>query len=132
MPSLPGDGLKAADVWSDSTSYSIQVDAFQALEKAVRRSRAGPLGRAQAAAPMVTVDEELTRTGSATQAGQGMTMTARGRRQVSYELAPEGWVRSLTGRDSLEIRVTVTATGQAIPVHWRTTFSARLRAPPNR
>jgi len=132
VPTLPGDGLKAEDVWSDSTSYSIEVDAFQALETAIRRSRAGPLGRAQGAVPPVTVEEELTRTGSATQAGQGMTMTARGRRQVSYELAPEGWVRSLAGRDSLEIRVTVTATGQAIPVHWRTTFSARLRAPPNR
>jgi hypothetical protein len=132
VPSLPGDGLKAEDAWSDSTSYSIQVDAFQALETAIRRSRAGPLPRAQGAAPLVTVEEQLTRTGSATQAGQGMTMTARGRRQVSYELSPDGWVRNLTGRDSLEIRVIVTATGQPIPVHWRTTFSARLRAPPSR
>lgn len=132
VPSLPGDALKAQDAWSDSTSYPIQVDAFQALETALRRSQAGPLPRSPGAPLTVTVEEALTRSGSATQAGQGMTMTAHGRRQVSYELAPEGWVRSLAGRDSLEIRVTVTATGQAIPVHWRTTFSARLRAPPGR
>ena len=80
----------------------------------------------------VAVEELLTRTGKATQAGQGMTMTASGRRQVSYDLAPEGWVRGLTGRDSLEMRVTVVATGQPIPVHWRTTFFARLRAPSGR
>ena len=132
VPSLPRDGLKSQDAWTDSTSYPIQVDAFQALESVVRRSRAGSLARVQGATTTVTVEELLTRTGKATQAGQGMTMTAGGRRQVSYELAPEGWVRGLTGRDSLEIRVTVVATGQPIPVHWRTTFFARLRAPSGR
>jgi hypothetical protein len=132
VPSLPRDGLKSQDVWTDSTSYPIQVDAFQALESVVRRSRAGPVARAQGATTTVTVEEMLTRAGKATQAGQGMTMTATGRREVSYELASEGWVRGLTGRDSLEIRVTVVATGQPIPVHWRTTFFARLRAPSGR
>jgi len=132
VPSLPRDGLKSQDVWTDSTSYPLQVDAFEALESVVRRSRAGAVARAQGATTTVTVDEMLTRTGKATQAGQGMTMTATGRRQVSYELVPEGWVRGLTGRDSLEIRVTVVATGQPIPVHWRTTFFARLRAPSGR
>jgi hypothetical protein len=132
LPSLPRDGLKSQDAWTDSTSYPIQVDAFQAMESVVRRSRAGSVARAPGATTTVTVDDLLTRSGKATQAGQGMTMAASGRRQVSYELASDGWVRGFTGRDSLEIRVTVVATGQPIPVHWRTTFFARLRAPSGR
>ena len=125
LPSLPKGGLKAQDLWTDSTSYPVEVDAFQALESTTRRSRAMPLGGGSG----VTVEEQVTRTGRTTQAGQGMTMTATGRRTVSYELTPEGWVRALTGRDSLELRVTVSATGQLIPVQWRTSYSARVRAP---
>ena len=44
VPSLPGDALKAQDVWSDSTSYPIQVDAFQGLLQdgaQLARGRAG-------------------------------------------------------------------------------------------
>lgn len=125
LPSLPKEGLKAQASWTDSTSYPIEVDAFQAVESATRRSRVMPSGGASG----VAVEEHVTRTGRTTQAGQGMTMTATGRRTVSYELGPEGWVRALTGRDSLELRVTVSATGQIIPVQWRTSFSARARAP---
>jgi len=131
LPSLPKDG-RSADSWSDSSSYAIQMDAFDAVESAAGRSRAAPIAKERGAGLAVTVEQQLTRTGHATQAGQEMTMKAAGRRLVTYELGPDGWVRSLAGRDSLEIRVTVSVTGQVIPVQWRTNFSARLRAPGGR
>jgi hypothetical protein len=127
VPSVPKDGPKAQEAWSDSSSYPIQMDAFEAIESAAGRNRAAAAGNERGAGLAVAVEQNLTRTGRATQAGQEMTMKAAGRRMVTYELAPEGWVRSLAGRDSLEVRVTVSVTGQVIPVQWRTNFSARLR-----
>lgn len=102
------------------------MDAFEATESSVRSSRAEA---SDSAGLVVTAMEQLTRSGTTTQGGQTMALRGSGQRTIHYVFAPEGWVRSLSARDSLELVVTVTPAGQSIPVMWRSTILAQVRAP---
>lgn len=134
FPQLPADGLREGVTWSDSASFRIQLDAFEARETAVRASRGGAGRGAGREAGSLTVDatEQLRRTGTASQGGQTMSLQGTGARRLSYDFSPEGWVSGLSARDSLEVTVTVGAGGQTIPVRWRSTLIARLRDVPPR
>lgn len=126
FPQLPENGVRDGESWRDSSAYRVHLDAFEANESASRSSRAasGPGGDGHL---VIEASERLARTGSASQAGQMMTLQGDGARRVSYEFAAEGWVRRLTARDSLDLVVTITPAGQTIPVRWRSTLVARLR-----
>lgn len=132
FPLLPRAGLRGQDIWSDSTAYRIQLDAFDALETAARSSQAVP-GPGQGP-PGVTVEasERLSRTGTAVQGGQTMTLRGDGLRRVRYQFATEGWVSALVARDSLDLVVTVGPGGETVPVRWRSTLVGRLRGLPVR
>ena len=127
FPQLPKNGARAGDAWGDSTSYPVHLDAFEATETAARESRAS---KGTAGGVRVEGIERLTRKGSATQGGRAMTLSGSGVRQVTYDLAPEGWVSFLIARDSLDLRVIVPDSPDPIPVRWRSTIVARLRGTP--
>ena len=135
FPQLPSGGLGVRDVWSDSTSYRLQLDAFDAFETAARTSQTVPGPQGVSGGPLgVTVEanERLSRSGSAMQGGQTMTLKGAGLRRVRYEFAPAGWVTTLTARDSLDLVVAVGPNGEAVSVRWRTTLLGRLRDLPLR
>jgi hypothetical protein len=129
FPQLPSGGLLEESAWSDSTSYRIQLDAFDASESAARTSRS-TAGSAASPGLAVSATERLVRTGTAMQGGQPMTLQGTGARELSYEFATDGWLTNLTARDSLDVVVAVT--DQTIPVRWRSTLIARLRDIPPR
>ena len=81
---------------------------------------------------VVDAVEQLTRSGSVSQGGQTMSLSGGGARILSYDFSSQGFVTSLFARDSLDLRVRVEATGEIIPVHWRSTLTARLRGAPPR
>jgi len=129
FPQLPSNGLREESAWSDSTTYRIQLDAFDASESAARTSR-GSVGSATSPGLAVGATERLVRTGTAMQGGQPMTLRGTGARRLSYEFASDGWLTKLSARDSLDMVVSVT--DQTIPVRWRSTLIARLRDIPPR
>lgn len=124
FPQLPENGVGSGDVWGDSTSYEVRLDAFEATETAARESKAT---RGGAGGVRVEGIERLTRKGSAKQGGREMGLSGSGVRQVTYDLASEGWVSFLIARDSLDLIVTVLDSPAPIPVRWRSTIIARLR-----
>ena len=132
FPPLPQGGLGDQDVWSDSTAYRLQLDAFDALESAARTSQAVPGTPSPAAGVTVEANERLSRSGTVTQAGQMMTLKGAGMRRLRYEFALDGWVIRLTARDSLDLTVTVGSGGETVPVRWRSTLIGRLRDLPIR
>ncbi|HEU5219095.1 MAG TPA: hypothetical protein VFU23_10575 [Gemmatimonadales bacterium] len=135
FPQLPEDGLRVLRTWTDSTRYSVRVDAFDAAESALRTSQAGTataaVGQSGLSIP-VEAEERLARTGTAMQAGQTMMLRGAGARRMRYEFLPDGWVGSLSARDSLELVVTVGTGGETVPVRWRSTLIGRLRDLPLR
>lgn len=131
FPQLPQDGLKNLDTWGDSTSYRVQLDAFDAFESAARTSQAVPGTLPQGAGVTVEANERLARSGTAMQGGQTMTIRGAGLRRLRYEFVFDGWVGSLTAQDSLDLTVTVGG-GETVPVRWRSTLIGRLRDLPVR
>jgi len=132
FPPLPSQGVGITDVWADSTVYRVHLDAFDAYESASRRSTAILGTSGQTTGVTVEANERLSRTGTAVQAGQPMTLRGAGSRRLRYEFAPEGWVSSMTARDSLDLVVTVGVGGEAVRVRWRSTLIGRLRDLPVR
>lgn len=128
LPQLPQNGVRPGDSWSDSTTYRLKVDAFDATESAVRTSRAGPAE----GGVMVEATEQLRRSGNTSQGGQSMSLSGAGTRWLTYSFTLPGVVASLSARDSLDLRVRVEATGQLIPVRYRAALTARLRGVPPR
>ena len=132
FPPLPSQGVGITDVWADSTVYRVHLDAFDAYESASRSSTAILGTSGQTTGVTVEANERLSRTGTAVQAGQPMTLRGAGSRRLRYEFAPEGWVSSMTARDSLDLVVTVGVGGEAVRVRWRSTLIGRLRDLPVR
>ncbi len=134
FPQLPSAGLRGQDVWSDSTAYQLKLDAFDAFETVAQTSQTVPDTRSPGqgmAAVTVEANGRLSRSGTAMQAGQTMTLTGAGLRRMRYEFASEGWVRTLTARDSLDLVVAVGG-GERVPVRWRSTLIGRRRDLPLR
>lgn len=132
FPQLPLNGVRAADTWSDSTGYRLRLDAFDSFESAARTSRAAPaMNVAAATEGAVTVEavDRLSRTGTAAQGGQTMTLRGSGLRRTTYDFTPDGWVGSLVARDSLDLIVTISPDGQTVPVRWRSTLTVQVRGP---
>ena len=127
-PQLPEDGVRIGEVWDDSTSSPIRLDAFESLETRARNSRA--VAGAAPRSIRIEVVESLTRTGKATQGGREMGLAGSGVRRVLYDLAADGWITMVQARDSLDLRVTVPDSPDPIPVRWRSTVIARLRGLP--
>lgn len=125
FPQLPSSGVRSGDFWSDSSSYRIRLDAFEATESTARSSRAA-VGAGQGDL-RVEVEERVSRQGLATQGGRAMTLVGTGERHVTYDFSALGWVSSLRARDSLNLNVTIPEGTQSIPVLWRATIVARLR-----
>ena len=127
-PQLPEDGVRIGEVWDDSTSSPIRLDAFESLETRARNSRA--VAGAAPRSIRIEVVESLTRTGKALQGGREMGLAGSGVRRVLYDLAADGWITMVQARDSLDLRVTVPDSPDPIPVRWRSTVIARLRGLP--
>lgn len=127
-PQLPEDGVRVGEVWDDSTSSPIRLDAFESLETRARNSRA--IAGAAPKSIRIEVVESLTRTGKALQGGREMGLAGSGVRRVLYDLAADGWITMVQARDSLDLRVTVPDSPDPIPVRWRSTVIARLRGLP--
>ncbi len=134
FPLLPIHGLQAQGTWTDSSGYHLRLDAFDSFESAARTSQAVPTSGFTHDAESVTVEaaERLSRSGTATQAGQPMRLSGAGLRRLRYEFSPGGWVGHLEARDSLDLVVTVGQGGQAVAVRWRSTLVGRLRDLPLR
>ena len=127
-PQLPDDGVRIGEVWDDSTSYPIRLDAFESTETAARKSRA--VAGTAPKSVRIEVVESLTRTGTAVQGGREMGLAGSGVRRVLYDLAADGWITMVQAQDSLDLRVTVPDSPDPIPVRWRSTVIARLRGLP--
>ncbi len=135
FPQLPSGGLRSHGVWADSMSYPLKLDAFEASETATRTSQAVPGTQTPSQGPAaVTVESNarLARSGTAVQARQTMTLKGAGVRRVRYEFAEEGWVHTLTARDSLDLMVAVGPGGETVAVRWRSTLIGRRRDLPLR
>lgn len=120
FPALPVGGLEPGSAWTDTTRRSLKADAFDATETAVTNYRASAAdGRA------ITIESRTTfeRTGTGGQAAQPMEMTAGGSRRGVYRFGRSGGVLTAEGADSAEIKITIPAVGQTVPVSQRATWT---------
>jgi hypothetical protein len=113
FPRLPAEGARPGAAWSDSTEAPARVSAFEALERVVAHSTAGPPGTVGFPIDVVTT---RSATSQATQYGQTIGIRATGSDTLSYEMLPDGRVTLVSGRRSTALVLELSAIGQSVPV----------------
>ncbi len=108
---IPPDGLRDGAVWDDSTAADRKLLTVDVTEHAVTRYSA-------AASPggiSVTATAALKASGSGAAFGQTLEISATGNRQQQHLLRNPGILQSATGRDSLDVAISIPAVGQTVP-----------------
>jgi hypothetical protein len=133
FPRLPPGGVRAGMEWSDSSSFPVRADAFNATEQAMTTYRSTD-GSASGGRKAIRVESEgsYTRSGKGTQFDQEMEMTASGKRHAVHLIGADGLLVSAQGGDSGDMTITVPAQGQTVPVKQSGTFSITSSASPAR
>ena len=112
---LPGESVRPGATWTDTTNATTKVDLFDVREQAMTEYLAmTPAARGGRTALPIQANTSFTQQGSTTQGGQAMEIEARGNRRFTYFLGLDGVPAGLSGNETSEVNVTVSAVGQSI------------------
>jgi hypothetical protein len=115
FPTLPGESVRAGATWSDTTNTTTKVDLFDVREQAVTEYAAlSSAARGGRTALPIQANTSFTQQGSTTQGGQALQIEARGNRRFTYYFGLDGIPAGLSGHETSEVDVTVSAVGQSI------------------
>lgn len=133
FPRLPAGGVRAGMEWSDSSSFPLRADAFDATEQAVTTYHAID-GTATGGRKAIRVESEgsYTRAGKGVQFDQEMEMTASGKRHAVHLISTDGVLVSAQGGDAGDMTISVPAQGQTVPVKQSGSFSITSSSQPAR
>jgi hypothetical protein len=124
IPFLPAAGVRAGDTWSDSTSDTVQVNAFGGRDSGIVHYTAATQDVPPApAALLVTATRHATVTGSAMQGGGTLTLAGTDSATIVYTLASPGRLMAVEGNDLSLLTITVPAMGQTLPATQRARFT---------
>lgn len=123
FPTLPPGGARDEAVWTDTTTVRFRADAFDATEHAITEYSAAQNETDGRRALQIEGATKFDRTGTGSQFGNPMEMTATGTRQLTYVLGMDGEIFSVQGSDSTDMTITVPAVGQTVPVKQHGTVS---------
>ena len=124
IPFLPVAGVRAGDVWSDSTSDTVQVNAFGGRDSGIVRYTAAAQDVPPTPATLrVTADRHATVTGSAAQGGATLTLAGTDSATIVYTLTAPGRLIAVEGSDLSLLTITVPAMGQTLPATQRARFT---------
>lgn len=124
IPFLPAAGVRAGDAWSDSTSDTVQVNAFGGRDSGVVHYTAGAHDAPPAPASLVvTADRRSTVTGSAAQGGGTLALAGTDSATTVYTLVAPGRLMAVEGSDLSLLTITVPAMGQTLPATQRARFT---------
>ena len=127
FPVLPGESIRSDARWTDTTDATTKVDLFDVREHAVTEYLALTPGvRGGTKALPIQANTTFTHQGSGSQAGQAMQIDATGHRRFTYYLGLDGAPAGLSGNETSDVNVTVSAVGQSI----RATRSASVTVTP--
>jgi hypothetical protein len=118
FPLLPPDGAHPGATWSDSTTATARVSAFEATETALGATRAESMVTASGALPLLVV-RTRSATAQGTQFGQPMTLRATGSDTLTYHIAPDGRVLAVEGIRLTDLVVDLPSSGQSVPARER-------------
>ena len=124
IPFLPAAGVREGDRWSDSTSDTVQVNAFGGRDSGTVHYTAGAQGVPPGPATLlVTAERRATVTGSAAQGGQTLTLAGTDSATIVYTLLAPGKLVAVEGHELSLLNITVPAMGQTLPATQRAWFS---------
>jgi len=124
LPFLPAAGVRTGDAWSDSTSDTVQVNAFGGRDSGTVRYRA--VARDVVSEPvslLVTAERNATVTGSAAQGGQTLTLSGTDSAAIVYTLSAPGRLQAVEGSDLSLLTITIPSMGQTLPATQRARYT---------
>jgi hypothetical protein len=124
FPVLPQGGVREGMQWTDSTQYPLVSDAFSGTEQADTVYRADDNVDTQngEAIPLET-SGKYSRSGKRVQGEQELEMTASGTRTGVHRLGLDGVLVSAQGTDTGEMKISVPALGQTVPITRSSTYA---------
>lgn len=124
IPFVPSAGVRAGDVWSDSTSDTVQVNAFGGRDSGTVQYTAA-VGDAPPAPGTLrlTAARHATVTGSALQGGQTLLLTGADSAAIVYTLSAAGHLMGVEGGEASLLSITVPSMGQTLPARQRASFT---------
>jgi hypothetical protein len=124
FPALPQGGVREGMQWTDSTQYPLVSDAFTGTERSVTVYRAADKKESggRDAIPLET-SGKYNRSGKRIQAEQELEMTASGTRTGIHLLGLDGVLVSAQGADAGEMKISVPALGQTVPITRSSTYA---------
>jgi hypothetical protein len=130
FPALPQGGVREGMQWTDSTQYPLVSDAFSGTESSVTVYRAADTQEADGkdAIPLETSSKYI-RAGKRVQAEQELQMTASGTRTGVHRLGVDGVLVSAQGTDTGEMKISVPAQGQTVPITRSSTYAITSLSP---
>jgi hypothetical protein len=124
IPFVPAAGVHAGDSWSDSTSDTVQVNAFGGRDSGTVHYTAAAGEAPPAPATLrVTADRRATVTGSALQGGQTLLLTGADSAAIVYTLSAAGRLTAVEGSELSLLSITVPSMGQTLPARQRASFT---------
>jgi hypothetical protein len=121
FPVLPAGGARAGAEWSDSVSFPLKADAFNATEQAKSSYRALDDGKG------LKIESRGTyrRSGSEIRREDRLDMTATGKREGVAVFARDGRLLSAEGQDVGDMTIVVPSVGQTVPVNQWSRYQIR-------
>lgn len=124
FPVLPPDGARPGETWSATATGPVRLSAFEATETADIASRSGTVGPSDGLE--IGVVRSRSASGQGEQFGQPITVRATGSDTLSYRIAPDGRVLSVTGVRSTALVIDLPSIGQSVPANERSAFQMTL------
>jgi hypothetical protein len=124
FPILPPEGAQPGVTWSATVTGPVRVSAFEATDTAAITSQSGTVG------PNGALDIGVVRSRSASgqgeQFGQPITVRATGSDTLTYRIAPDARVLSVSGVRSTALVIDLPSIGQSVPANERSAFQMTL------
>ncbi len=124
FPALPQGGVREGMQWTDSTQYPLVSDAFSGTEQSVTVYRAAEKAEADGSDVIpLEASSKYSRSGKRVQGDQELEMTATGTRTGVHRLSLDGVLVSAQGTDTGEMKISVPAVGQEVPITRSSTYA---------
>lgn len=124
FPILPPDGARPGVTWNATVTGPVRVSAFEAMETADIASHPGTIG--SSGGLEFDVVRSRSASGQGEQFGQPITVRATGSDTLSYRMAPDGRVLSVSGVRSTALVIDLPSIGQSVPANERSAFLMTL------
>jgi hypothetical protein len=124
FPILPPEGARPGATWTASVTGPVRVSAFEASETAEIASQSSapdPTGGLE-----IAVVRLRSASGEGQQFGQPITVRATGSDTLSYRIALDSRILSVTGVRSTALVIDLPSIGQTVPANERSAFQMTL------